>query len=77
MLIGTLGTIFTLLADYVMIRLKIDDPVSAFAVHGVGGAWGLIASGIFAHKDTVAKIFNDRDGLARVKYVVFLSFFQV
>jgi Amt family ammonium transporter len=29
-------------------RLRIDDPVGAVAVHGVGGAWGALAVGIFA-----------------------------
>jgi Amt family ammonium transporter len=29
-------------------RLRIDDPVGAVAVHGVGGAWGAVAVGIFA-----------------------------
>jgi Amt family ammonium transporter len=28
--------------------LKIDDPVGAVSVHGVNGAWGLIALGLFA-----------------------------
>jgi Amt family ammonium transporter len=28
--------------------LKIDDPVGAIGVHGVGGAWGLLAVGLFA-----------------------------
>ena len=30
-------------------KLKIDDPVGASAVHGVNGAWGILATGIFAN----------------------------
>ena len=26
---------------------KLDDPTGAFAVHGIGGLWSLIATGIF------------------------------
>jgi ammonium transporter, Amt family len=29
-------------------KMKIDDPVGAIAVHGVNGAWGILAVGIFA-----------------------------
>jgi len=29
-------------------RLRIDDPVGAISVHGVGGAWGTLAVGLFA-----------------------------
>jgi Amt family ammonium transporter len=29
-------------------KLKIDDPVGAISVHGVCGAWGILALGIFA-----------------------------
>jgi len=28
--------------------LKIDDPVGAIAVHGINGAWGCLALGLFA-----------------------------
>ncbi|PKQ16897.1 MAG: ammonium transporter [Actinobacteria bacterium HGW-Actinobacteria-7] len=29
-------------------KLKVDDPVGAVSVHGVNGAWGMIALGLFA-----------------------------
>jgi Amt family ammonium transporter len=29
-------------------RLGYDDSLDAFGVHGIGGAWGAIATGIFA-----------------------------
>jgi len=31
-----------------LLKLKIDDPLDAFAVHGGGGIWGLISIGFFA-----------------------------
>ncbi|XP_076465347.1 putative ammonium transporter 3 [Babylonia areolata] len=64
LVIGAVGALLTLLVDWLMEKVKVDDPVSAFAVHGVGGIWGLLAVGVFAHKDEVAQLFNDRHGLA-------------
>jgi Amt family ammonium transporter len=29
--------------------LKVDDPVGAIAVHGVNGAWGILALGLFSN----------------------------
>lgn len=48
-IIGAIAGIFVIQAIYVMDnKLKIDDPVGAFAVHGVNGAWGVISLGLFA-----------------------------
>src|SRR5207253_1561661 len=41
-------------------RLKVDDALDVFGVHGVGGAWGALATGIFA---TVAVNSGAKDGL--------------
>ncbi len=30
-------------------KLKIDDPVGAFGIHGINGLWGLLAVGLFAN----------------------------
>ena len=42
---GILVCISVLFVDQ---KLKIDDPVGAFSVHGVNGAWGVISLGLFA-----------------------------
>jgi ammonium transporter, Amt family len=48
-LIGAIAGVLVVVAAMVVEkRLKIDDPVGAIAVHGVNGAWGIIALGLFA-----------------------------
>ena len=42
------GIIVVLAVEFVDIKLRIDDPVGAFAVHGVNGFWGGLAVGLFA-----------------------------
>lgn len=47
--IGIVSGIFIVVAvEFVDIKLKIDDPVGAFSVHGVNGMWGGLAVGLFA-----------------------------
>lgn len=48
-LIGAVaGVLVVAAALFIENKLKIDDPVGAIAVHGVNGAWGLIALGLLA-----------------------------
>jgi Amt family ammonium transporter len=44
----TAGFVCCLSVFFVERKLKIDDPVGAISVHGVCGAWGMIALGLFA-----------------------------
>jgi Amt family ammonium transporter len=37
-------------------RIRVDDPVGAISVHGVNGAWGTLAAGIFNIGGTSLKI---------------------
>ncbi|CAE8645175.1 unnamed protein product [Polarella glacialis] len=45
--IALLGGLFYEAGSRLMKKLKIDDPVDAFAVHGVAGAWGVLAAALF------------------------------
>src|SRR5262249_58454313 len=48
-LIGIISGILVIEAAlFVERKVKIDDPVGAIAVHGVNGAWGCLALGLFA-----------------------------
>jgi Amt family ammonium transporter len=50
MLIGAMaGVIVVVAAIFIDTKLKIDDPVGAIAVHGVNGAFGILAVGIFSN----------------------------
>jgi ammonium transporter, Amt family len=42
------GVLVIEVALFIDQRLRIDDPVGAIAVHGVNGAWGCLALGLFA-----------------------------
>jgi len=48
-LIGAIsGVLVCFAVVFVEQKLRIDDPVGAFSVHGVNGAWGVLALGLFA-----------------------------
>ncbi len=51
-IIGAIAGLIVVFAVYFFDRVKIDDPVGAVSVHGVCGAWGVIAVGLFASEDS-------------------------
>jgi Amt family ammonium transporter len=50
LVIGAVGGVLVVLGVVVLDRLKIDDPVGAFPVHGINGIWGTLAIGLFGQK---------------------------
>lgn len=48
---GFLAGILMYLSSKALLKLKIDDVVGAFPVHGVCGVWGTLAAGIFLKGD--------------------------
>jgi Amt family ammonium transporter len=60
--IGVGAGVFCYLAVQLRHRLHLDDSLDVVGVHGVGGAWGAIATGIFA---SVAVNAAGADGLLR------------
>jgi Amt family ammonium transporter len=48
-LIGAVSGVLICVAVSRLDRFRVDDPVGAIAVHGLGGLWGVLAAGLFAH----------------------------
>ena len=47
LIIGIGAGIICYLAVELLLKLNIDDALAVFGVHGIGGAWGAIATGLF------------------------------
>ncbi|MGD9823312.1 ammonium transporter, partial [Desulfobacter sp.] len=57
-LIGAVAGILVVFAVLFFDKIRIDDPVGAVSVHGVCGAWGTLAAGIFNIGGTSIKILS-------------------
>lgn len=51
--IGAIGFFVYHGASKLMLKIKVDDPVDAIAVHGFAGIWGVLSAGIFYNEETV------------------------
>lgn len=59
--IGSIAGIVSILAqDFIEKVLKVDDPVAAIAVHGVGGVIGTLCVAVFAEKSTLLAVDGNR-----------------
>ncbi len=57
-IIGAVAGVLVVLSVVFFDRIKVDDPVGAISVHGVCGAWGTLAAGIFNIGGTSLKIIG-------------------
>ncbi|MEM9194348.1 MAG: ammonium transporter [Myxococcota bacterium] len=48
LIVGTVAGVLVVEAVFFFDRIRVDDPVGAIAVHGVGGIFGTLAVGLFA-----------------------------
>jgi len=48
--IGSIAAVISYYMIVLRMHFRIDESLDAFACHGMGGAWGAIATGIFAQK---------------------------
>ena len=56
--IGAVAGVIVVVSVLFFERIRIDDPVGAISVHGVNGAWGTLAAGIFNLGGTSLKIIG-------------------
>ena len=57
-IIGAAAGVLVVLSVLFFDRIRVDDPVGAISVHGVCGAWGTLAAGLFNMGGTSAKIIG-------------------
>lgn len=76
MIIGAVAGVLGVVSIIALDKLKIDDPVGAFPVHGVCGIWGCVAAGIFGGKDLVAQIIGSLS-IAAFAFVCMLAVFAI
>ena len=72
-LAGAGGAVILWATGKLLLKLKIDDPLEAFAVHGACGAWAVIFVGLFATEGYVAQAYGTDElghGQGRVRHLL-------
>ena len=65
LVIGLGAGAFSFAAVYVIRRIRVDDALDVFAVHGIGGTWGALATGLFAGIGTLG-LYEITEGRAEL-----------
>ncbi|HEX2063592.1 MAG TPA: ammonium transporter, partial [Acidimicrobiales bacterium] len=55
LMIGAVAGVIVVFSVFFFDRVRVDDPVGAISVHGVCGAWGTLAVGLFATNTDLVK----------------------
>nr|ASG81411.1 ammonium transporter [Botryococcus braunii] len=58
LIIGAVAGVLYCIGSTVSVRIKLDDPLDAVAVHAWNGLWGVIAVGFFASKDLIVQSYG-------------------
>ena len=62
-IVGSVGACFYRLASHAVLRHQVDDPLDAFAVHGAGGCWSIIAASFFSVPKYCVYTYQDANGV--------------
>ncbi|GBG34719.1 Ammonium transporter 1 member 1 [Hondaea fermentalgiana] len=61
-IIGILGGLIYIGASKLVVKIfKVDDPVDAIAVHGICGAWGVVAAALFGAEASIESSYSCPD----------------
>jgi len=74
-IIGGVAGVIVFAATKLLEKLKIDDPVGAFPVHGACGVWGGLATGIFGGHPMSAQVIGSLAIPAWAFITMFIVFF--
>jgi len=62
LVIGLIGGWVYLASSWLLLRLRIDDPLEASPVHFFCGAWGVLAAGLFSTRDNLMRAYGRPQG---------------
>lgn len=70
LIIGAVSGAIVFFGVVLLDKLRIDDPVGAFPVHGLCGMWGGIATGIFGTNLPEIEVEGVATVLSRAEYII-------